>query len=52
MWGVDLSKKMIENVGFQQITVEEISFYEMNILYKAYKTPAEKKMNKQSVHQT
>lgn len=42
IWGVDLCKTLIENVGFKQITVEEIPFYELNILYKAHKTSIEK----------
>lgn len=41
MWGVELGKTMLENVGFQQITVEEIPFYELNILYKARKILSE-----------
>ncbi|KAI1702600.1 methyltransferase domain-containing protein [Ditylenchus destructor] len=37
MWGVDRGKLLLESVGFKNITIEQIPYFDFNVLYKATK---------------
>ncbi|KAI1704616.1 hypothetical protein DdX_14112 [Ditylenchus destructor] len=37
MWGQDKAKSLIEAAGFKSVEIEELPFYQFNILYKAKK---------------